>query len=117
MKTQIVVQTRCNPKLNNQLIGRFKEDPRFGKLLTSIGLESLLELKVSRLQRELCADLARKVDVQGVVLKVNCSEIPLTYSSLTKVLGLSCSGLSILIRKDITREEFMSACRRFSLHQ
>lgn len=84
-------------------------------MLHSLGLECLLELKVTRLQRELCADLARKVDVGRSVLLVTGKEIHLTYASATKVLGLSCAGPSIPCRKNISEEEFVNACTRLNL--
>lgn len=110
------MQTRCNPKLNNQLIDRFKGHLQFRKLLGSLGLDSLLELKITRLQRELCADLARKIDVRRGLLVVNGSEIPLTYESLTKVIGLPCSGPCIPFRQDITAEDLLTIATRFNLH-
>lgn len=74
-------------------------------------------MKVTRLQRELCADLARNVDVTRSVLKVNGTETPLTYASLMKVIGLPCSGPPIPFRKDLTTAEFDNTCRRFNLHK
>lgn len=72
-------------------------------------------VKDNKITARLCAELAKKVDVVRAIFKVNCKEIPLTYASLTKVLGLPCSGPSIPIRKDIAQEEFLTACRRFNL--
>lgn len=84
-------------------------------MLTSLGLESLLELKLTRLQRELCADLARQVDVRRSVLIVSGKELPLTYGSLTKVIGLPCAGPSIPFTQDLSEDEFLAACVRFNL--
>lgn len=111
------MQTRCNPKLNYQLIDRFKAHPQFRSILGSIGLESLLDLKVRRLQRDLCAELARRVDVSWSMLTVNGEEIPLTYASVTKVLGFPCAGPSAPFRKDINLDDFINACMKFNLHK
>lgn len=73
-------------------------------------------MKVTRLQRELCADLARKVDVTHSVLVVNGCEIPLTYVSVTKVMGLPCSGHPIPFHRHSTKAEFETTTSRFNLN-
>lgn len=47
---------------------------------------------------------------------VNGSDIPLTYASVTKVIGLSCSGPTIPYHEDITPYDFCIASTRFNWH-
>ncbi len=110
---QVALKTRCAPQRVMKMVGKLNECQKC--VIQELGFGGILDLKYSRLDRELCRFLVDRFDPNQCALHIGSRKLLISPRDIENMMGLKSNGIDIRISGNL--KETKSVCQLYGLKE